>query len=149
MIFSECCKNDQRHNGQKIWSLLACSSRRRIWFRNHTWSQKLALYVLWWKYGNYCLEMLMNVHRVYLCKLFSMLTWWCLLPSLLPIKHYRGFLFDQLCKYMLSSLLRGIKGKASSAAICGLLPSCLRIRINNAISNIQFRMKSAQFYMHC
>lgn len=70
-ILTECCQNDKGHNGQEIWSFLACSSRRGLWFWDHTWGQESSVHVLWWQHGYLLVEVLMIVSTVHAAMLWS------------------------------------------------------------------------------
>lgn len=39
--------NDQRRDGQEVWSFVACGRGRRLWLRDLLWVQESALYVFW------------------------------------------------------------------------------------------------------
>lgn len=58
MSLSECGEDDKRIHGQKIWQLVACGDRWRLWLWGHTRGEEPALHVLWRKPGCVRVEVL-------------------------------------------------------------------------------------------
>lgn len=89
----ECCKDDQRVDGQEVWQLVARGDRWRLWLWGHTWGEEPALHVLWRKPGCVRVEVLVAPP----CYASSSLTWsldWIehQLPARRWLKLWRGSL---------------------------------------------------------